>query len=348
MSRRAVFTKTYWREFRRDLKRSKKDKRARLGVMMRLAALFYFVGILWYYGGGVYRLHDSATYFTLGCGALVLAVIVAGRKISHWLDERQQIAEDLAATPDGVAERLQRLALGQLAMTERALSEVWLLKHEVPAGFEPRSRKIQIDKLRDAFLWEEIPTEVRAWMMRPDGEWPPERSAHVLLGAETLHSLLWALFLLPELRRLDQLAAPLKFAPIAKALRGKARGVRPTWDLRVARNQANELFVRCYAERVHRGLQDPDNEQQKAAIEDWMEGIAGGDVADAFAGDETIAELDEATLGQVGRSAARRLVILDLILNVMDGVECWPKLTTLVYGPLLPYEADEDEVVASS
>jgi hypothetical protein len=131
-------------------------------------------------------------------------------------------------------------------------------------------------------------------------------------------------------------------------LRGKARGVRPTWDLRVARNQANELFVRCYAERVHRGLQDPDNEQQKAAIEDWMEGIAGGDVADAFAGDETIAELDEATLGQVGRSAARRLVILDLILNVMDGVECWPKLTTLVYGPLLPYEADEDEVVASS
>jgi len=334
MARRDILTGQFWREFRRDLKRSKKDKRSRMGLLFRTALLTYFVGVAWFYGSQVYGLHDTETYVILGLMLAVVLVAIGGRAVSNWLDERRVFAEDLAATPPNIAERLQRLALGELAMTARALSELWLSTHVLPAGYEARTRKIQIDKLREANVWDEMPSDARRWMMCPDGEWAAERSVAVLSRAETLHTLLWALFMVPALRRLDELAAPLAFASIAKALRGRARGVRPTWDLRIARNEANEFFIRCYAERVHRGLQTADDENQRKAIEDWMDGIAEGAIADAFAGDLTIAELDEASLDQVGRSAALRMVTLDAVLGLMDGRDEWERLTVLVYGSM--------------
>ncbi len=348
MSRRAILTKQYWREFRRDLKRSKKDKRARRGAFLRLAALAYFIWVLWFYGDAVYSVHDSGTYAILGGMATIIVVVLVGRKVSHLLDERRQFREDLAATPSGTAERLQRLALGELAITERALSELWLSRYTLPEGFEVRTRRIQIDKLREARVWDEMPSDARQWMMRPDGDWTIAISLATLSGAESLHTLLWALFLIQELRSLDELAKPLPFAVIAKTLRRTARGVRPTWDLRVARNDAHIFFTRCYAEHIHRGTTKADDENQQAAITEWMTGINEGNIADSFAGDLTIAELDATSLDQVGRSSARRMVTLDAVLQLMDGVDAWSRLTELVYGSFVGEETSTEEPEAAS
>ena len=343
MTRRSFFTLQFWREYRRDVLRSGRDARARKSLLLRSALLVYFLGVLWWYGSAVYRTHDAATYVLLGVLLLVAAGILVARSIAHRLDDRRRVKADLADTPPGVAQGLQDLAYGALALTERAVSELWLSRHTLPEGYEPAARRIQIDALRKSGTWDTMPSAARQWMMRPDGEWPLQIVGDVLAGAEILHTMLWVLYLAPELRALDSLVKPISLSKTAVALREPARGVRPLWDMRVQRNAAQQYFVRCFAEGVHRGSATARDEEQRIALDEWASGFHKGESPDVFAGDKTISESDAETLEMVRRSAACRTVVLDGAMALMDGCDAWETLTRLVYRPLIEAQTADPE-----
>ena len=338
MTRRSLFTRQFWREYRRDVFRFAKDPRARKDVLLRTASLLYFAAVLLWYGSAVVRTHDTATYVLLSGLLLLAAVALAGRKIALMLEERRSLAQDLAATPAEVAQGLQDLAYGALAVAERAVSELWLSRHTIPEGFEPAARRIQIEALRKTGTWNTMPAAARHWMMRPDGGWPPATVADVLAGAEILHSLLWVLYLTPELRPVEGLSAPISLKETAAALRKPVRGVRPTWDLRVERNKAQTYFQRCFAEGVYRGTVSVQDEEQRAAMNEWAVGFQDGSVADAWAGNDPIHASDVDTLAMVHRSSACRILTLEGATALMEGLDHWPAMTRLVYRPLLDEE----------
>src|SRR6185312_10170886 len=195
-----ILTREFWRSYVLDARRLRRDKHARR----------YFAAIL-------YSLHDAATAIVLGIILAIIFAILGGVRWSHHRESRRQLLADIASAPPGVAERLQRMAHSLTAANERALSEAWLAKHVLPEGFVATTRRVKIDALKEQGARDELPIKVRDWMMRPDGEWPAERAAGVLLSAETLHTLLWAIGLLPRLRRLDRMVDPLPFDKLAKA-----------------------------------------------------------------------------------------------------------------------------------
>jgi hypothetical protein len=349
MTRRSLFTRQFWREYRRELYRARRDGRARNGLFLRTGLLLYTVGVLCWYGFGVYSTHDNATYLLLSIMVGMMLVVLAVRYIAHKLDERRCLAENLAATPPGIAGNLRDLAYGALAVTERALSELWLANNTVPEGFEPIGRRIQIEALRKTGTWTTMPAAAREWMMRPDGSWALQTVADVLSRAESLHTLLWALYLTKELRPLEGLLGPVSIQKIAKALQQPLRGVRPTWDLRVAKNRAQEYFVRVLAECVHRGTVSVSDTQRREQLGAWAEGFHGKDAPDLYAGNNTISELDNDDVDRLHRSAAHRVVTLEGCLALMDGEDVWLNFMHFIYQPLLrDTQTPADEEAAKS
>jgi hypothetical protein len=341
MARQAIFTRAFWKAFWLDLRRARKHRQARKAVGARILLLLFFVAYVGYYVAILHSLHDPATEAVVACLIVLILGIFAAVRYSQWREAQAQLRRDIADAPAEIAQRLQRYAHALTALNERALSELYLSKYALPEGFVVETRRVKIDALRAAGAWEIVPTEVRVWMMRPDGDWPVNISLHLLSGAETLHTLLWALALLPSLRPLDELLQPLNFGKLANALRKPSIGVLPTWELRVARNQADNFFSRCYAEKIFRGTSEAHNEEQKKAIEEWLEAIHEQRQPEAFVGATSVGELDGNKLSDVGRASALRMLTLARVMDLLDGKPAWDELCNMIFQPLLIEHADE-------
>jgi hypothetical protein len=335
MKRRAIFTRTFWLDCALDARRFGRDKRARRSFVFRNLAVIYCIAVLSYYWAIVHSLHDPGTEIALAVILAIIGGIIGAVRWSQYRESRRQLAVDIASAPPHVTAHLQRLTHGLAAVSERALGELWLKKNTLPEGHSVLTRRIQIDALKARGVWDDLPAEVRDWMIRPDGSWPDLQIASVLASAETLNTLLWTLGLARELRPVNSLVEPLRFDRLAKALKKPAPGVRPTWDLRVARNDAQQYFIRCYAENIHRGVTIAKTDEQREAVEEWIKGIQSGDHPDALAGSETIGEIEASTLDLVGRSAARRVQALSLVMELLDGEDRWINLTNAVYSSFI-------------
>ena len=332
MVRSSLFTRQFWRDYLVDARRFSRDKRARKNILARTLLVLGLLAYLGYYVALLGSLHDPVSVLGIGVGLLGIVVVVGATRISQRREARRQLAADIASAPTETTVRLQHLAHGTAAITERALGELWLQSNTVAEEQTVTTRQIQIQALKRAGVWEVLPLPVRSWTIRPDGSWSPGVTAAVLSRAEFLHTLLWILGLAQTLRSLETMGKPLNFRQLARALKLPAPGIRPTWDMRIERNRANEYFVRCYAERIHRGDLEADDQEQKRAVETWMGEIDSGEIPDALAGVATIGELDTSHLHQVGLSAACRLRALTLVMELLDGVDVWTDLEVMAYG----------------
>jgi len=337
----------YWKQFRIDLLRARRDPRARKSLLLRVAFLAYVIGVLTYYGSYFYSFHDPATAIATGCIFVLILAVVAVVRFSQWRESRRQAALDIASAPVEITARVQHLAYGLAAVIERALGERWLKTNTVPEGATIISRSIQIETLRKHGVWDEMPSAARIAMMEPDGSWSDARIRYVVSTGEKLNSLLWALALQPSLRPVEELLNTLSMKKLAVALQKPAAGIRPTWDLRLARNRAFDYFWRCYAERIHRGDLAPVDEAQAAAVANWMSGIADHAQQDYLAGASTIGELDIDAVRQAGSSSVQRAIILDHIMKILDGKYNWTEITDLIYAPLLPEREAETPIPES-
>jgi hypothetical protein len=348
MSPQTIFRREYWKQFRIDLLRSRRDSRARKSLLLRIAFLIYCVAVLVYYYSLFHSLHDTESEVVMGFVLIVIFAIIAGVRFSQWRESQQQAAADIASVPAETTARVQHLAYGMAAVMERALGERWLQTHTVPEGATVVSRNIQIETLRKHGVWDEMPSAARIAMMEPDGSWPVARINYILSTGEKLNTLLWALALQPTLRPVEDLLSTLSMKKLAVALQKPAPGLRPTWDIRPVRNRAFDYFWRCYAEGVHRGDLAPVDETQANAVENWMSDIASHPQQDYLAGASTIRELPTDVVRQAGSSSVQRAVVLNHIMNILDGQDDWGELTNLIYAPLLPTQDADPAPSASS
>jgi hypothetical protein len=348
MQYRNVLKRYFWRGLRIDAQRARKDPRARKSLMLRFIFLIYLVAVGCYYGGMFYSLHDPVTAISMAALLLAVVGVIVAVRISQWREEKNQLATDIASVSVQTTAHVQRLAHGLAAVTERALGEVWLTRNKVPEGHTVVTRRITIDALRAHDVWDEMPTDARAWMMSPDGSWPQERVARVLQSAETLNTMLWALALLPVLRRSDEFLGQLSFQKLARALKKPAPGVRPTWDLRVERNPAWDYFWRCYTEAVYRGNLEAFNDEQHQAIKVAMAEIEEEPQGDILVGASTVHELETDGLFQVLNSARMRANTLNFLMNAVDGDVNWEEFTGHVYNSLMESKDSPTEIEAVS
>jgi hypothetical protein len=341
MARQHIFTRQYWRDFRIDFQRADKDPRARNRLWLRCVFLIYLMAVVTYYSIFFSSFHDLPTAVGVG---VVTVVILGGMRAAAWSEDRaarRQNLADIAAVPVETTARVQRLAHGLAAITERALSEAWLRHNQVPEGHSPVMRRISLEALRKHGAWDDMPADARDWMIRPDGAWPSERNVAVLLRAETLNTLLWALALTDTLRPVEDFLKTLSLKELARAMQKPAPGIRPTWDMRLERDRAYAYFNRCYAEGVHRGVIAAQSEEQRLFVERWINEIAETPGGDYLAGAATIGELNNDKLQQVVMSAISRATTLRLLMSAVDGQDVWEELYGHVYGALLqPFAAE--------
>lgn len=344
MQRLNIFTRQYWRDFRIDIQRADRDPRARKKLLLRVFLLIYLVGVICYYSEFFYSFHDLPTAIGIGVVTVLFYGAIAAAAWSERRAARRQTLADISSVPTETTAHVQRLAHGLAAITERALSEAWLSHNVVPEGHSPVMRRISIDALRKHGAWDDMPVEARDWMMRPDGTWPTERIAQVMMRAETLNTLLWALALIKTLRPVEDFLQTLSLKSLAAALQKPAPGIRPTWDMRIERNLAFAYFNRCYAEGIHCGEFASDNEEQRKAVERWMKEIAEQPEGDYLAGAATVGELDAGRLYQGAMSAVGRANTLRLLMEILDGEDVWAELEEQVYGGLLPTRVAPDDL----
>jgi hypothetical protein len=330
-----IFRREYWRQFRIDLLRFRRDSRARKSLLLRIAFLTYCFGVLVYYYSLFHSLHDPESEAVMGFVLIVIFAIIASVRFSQWRESQRQAAADIASVPADTTAKVQYLAYGLASVIERALGERWLQTNTVPEGATVISRSIQIETLRKHGVWDEMPSTARIAMMEPDGSWSISRINSILSTGEKLNSLLWALALQSSLRPVEELLDTLSMKKLAMALQKPAPGLRPTWDLRLVRNRAFDYFWRCYAELIHRGDLAPVDQAQADAVANWMSEIASRSQRDYLAGASTIGELDTDAVRQAGSSSVQRAVILNHIMNILDGKDDWSELNDLIYAPLL-------------
>jgi hypothetical protein len=335
MQRVPIYKRQFWRDFRVDILRAPKDPRARKSLVIRLALLIYFVAVLSYYGVTFYSFHDPSTAVALGIVLVIILAIIVANKYSQRREARKQLVADFASAPAQTRDRVQRLAHGLAAVIERAHGELWLAHNIVPNGHVVVTRRITIDSLQQFGVWDEMPSTAREWMMRPDGAWPADRIIRVLATGELLNSLLWALGLQDSLRPAEELLTPLSMKRLALILKKPAPGIRPSWDIRLERNRAFDYFWRCYAERVHRREIHPQNEEQAAAMQAWMDEISAEPHVDFLLGAATVRELGGQAVQQATVSSGYRGRALALLMNLLDGEDVWEEVTDLVYGCLV-------------
>lgn len=338
MQPQPIFGRAFWKQFRIELVRFRRDPRARKSVVRRIWLIVILTGWIFYEAALVHSLHDPAT--EVGMLALLFAIlgVMGAVRFSQWRESQRQLATDIASVPKETTAHVQRHAYGLAAMIERALGERWLKSNVVPDGHMVITRSIQIEALRKHGVWDEMPVSARTAMMEPDGAWTEDRIRSVLVTGEKLNSLLWALSLQSSLRPVEELLTVLSMKNLSQALQSAAPGIRPPWDIRPERNRAYEYFWRCYAERVHRGDLSAESESQATAVAAWIKEIDSNPQGDYLAGASTIGEIDIHAVRTAGSHSIQRAIILDRLMDLLDGKDVWGELTEFVYGPLLERE----------
>lgn len=312
---RLLFSKRYWRhillgstwyEAWLNLRRIHKDRRARRHLFRLLLLVFYPLFLVLY------------ILFVLASGAfpMVAVFLVLAIPVVWWIRQRAKRDAPLHITPQSdpipppppltpeaeasLREYLARLAILHAVLLDRAGSESFLRNQELPPGVEIVSRRTHIDLLRDINLWDDLAPSEREAIMMPDGHWEPERIHQINFGMETLRLLRWILridFFLPAVGRQPKgdyaLAHDLVNAP-KKAL--QAKQIIPLDTLQLALNAAEQYYLRCLAETIHRGYTEPANDEIKQWASNAVASVQGKQEEDLTLGVKIISEADQSEL----------------------------------------------------
>jgi len=318
-----IFSSSFWRSYWVALRRSRRDRRDLKNVVRFTAALLLFVG---YYGYviGSFAQHGAGSILLLFLSVFTLALFL--RWISNRRDEKAAEREDLANVNIGLRNRLAEDGFVLATLLTRASSEAMLKQKELPPGVEVITRRAQIEKLKSLRKWDTLPGAVRRLLLLPDGHWSQEQIQSTYPCFEILRCLRWTLYIddsltsLTYLPKMNYETAQSIFENPQPILDGTR--LRPTWDIRVERNQADAFFSRCLAEAIGRGLISASSDETKTWAYDVSETARQPEVRDLLAGINTIAEIDDSTVRYLGALSLQRFrclqVLLDLQLEACD------------------------------
>ena len=220
-----------------------------------------------------------------------------------------------------------RLYFGEVAllyavMVDRAGSERFLKEKVLPEGMEVTSRRIHLEWLKSARVWERMMPLDREVMMMADGHWEWDLIHRVGLAMEPLRLLRWILridFYLPvvgqQLKGDFALAHELVMLP-QKTLEGKEM---IDWaGMETGRDAARSFFQRCLAEAISRGYYDPENQAATQWGNEISKAMSGQQELDLVLGDKLVSEASREELLWAISISERRQTFLSWAMTLLE------------------------------
>jgi hypothetical protein len=310
---RKAFWTTYWVA----LRRSRKDKRARL-IAFRISVLFLLITanvLLWLLplrsDGGIWL-------FAFNGSVLGLAIIMRLLLLRSNRRRAEMLSFSLTApggrTPqrtsdvsENVRAYFEERALMIGSLVSRAASEIFIRHKELAPGLTVITRQQQNALLRQAGLWDKLEPSEFALAAAADGQWTEEQT-DIVAWCEQLRVLRWVL-------RIDAELIPLAHFPkvefaLARGLLGektpfqKNKPILTSADVLVERETALAYTARIIAELRARlpGAGDPDPKEWAVELRKQSLGAS----TDYLAGTQTIGDLDDDSLRLLGMTASAR------------------------------------------
>jgi hypothetical protein len=320
-----MLRKTTWSEAQASLRRAHKDKRARKHLfalaLMILAPALCIAYLVW----------------LIGTGAIVFVPFVIP---VIWLIRRSHRQQDTAALriapgPAPVRRELSSHeraairahfashALVYAVFADRAASETFLKQNTVPEGNEIISRRLHLDLLKRIGAWEKLSQADRDVMIDADGNWDWQRINQTTFAIEPLRLLRWILridFYLPligQQMRIDyKIANELVHDP-DRVL--KSDGLASVSMLETGRESARHFLLRCTAELINRGLEEPKTDEIKEWASRATATLSGNQNEDLLLEGSLVSEASEKQIRWARALARARSEFLGWAIGVLEG-----------------------------
>lgn len=313
------FRKDAWRALWVALRRSPRDKKARLQLIRLVLSLILFGLGLTYY---VFLFHGYSLSFGRTGDAVMAVLLIAivaliiVPPITDRIEKRAQERASPSVSPE-LKKALFREACLLATLLERLSSEKYLEK-EIPPEINIITRRVLLDRLSTLGLREGLEPWLLDLLLAPDGHWTVEQKQRARHAWECLYVFRWALGLdqLPELTSVPKYR--LAGAQSLFAIQCPEKlFVLPSWDLRPARNVAGTFFHRCWAELLARRQVSADDDSQiERALEFRAQIQEEGYTGDYLIGARTVTELKTDLLFFITMRAYYRWQLLSLLVSV--------------------------------
>ena len=322
MALRGLFKKETWTLLWILVRRAPRDRRARIALLrILLAGLVILAGLIYY--GVLIRvlLFDSF--------GLILALALFGGAMffffaRKWTERYDLIRLNKSLTPavdvevSGAVFRETSLlaALLRRSGSERAMEQ------GVAPGVEVITRRVILEELRGHNLLSDLDAQIRDPLLAPDGSWSEEQKRSTRSCWELLVVLRWALGFDKSLRSISlppdyrsEMASEITKTPNLGKLR-----MLPPWEMRIERDRAANLFVRCQVELAARDeWTEVTPEAQQDAKRIKAEIDTSPDQRDFLMGVNTVSELDLPSLWGCTIRSYRRQQMLRILIEVSGG-----------------------------
>lgn len=327
-----LFKKSYWRQLTLSstwyeaglsLRRVHKDRRAR--KYLRTLAFLLVIPVLCL----VYLV------WLLRTGAVFLVPFLI--PVIWWIRRQNRLNQPVHVTPQPEAPRLVEMTaeqrdrfctwLGELGlfyavMLDRAGSELFLQRKELPPNIEIVSRRTHIDLLRRTGIWDKLSPADRDAVIIADGHWEQPMIQRVTLAMEPFRLIRWLLrvdFYLPvvgkQVRGDFGLAHEIVLAP--EKLLAAHEFIRPE-GLEIAVRSARDYFYRCFAESLHRGYRTPRNEDAAKWAADVATRFSGRQHDDLTIGTKLVSEADQDEILWTTAQSHTRMTFLTCITSLVN------------------------------
>jgi hypothetical protein len=304
---------TFWRFYWISLRRSPRDKRARvLALQITVFLLFVLIYVLFWLlplrsPGGIYLF---GFYIVIFGSALITRLLIsrsnrnANEVLSFSLTgSHRRTPEGTTYVSEAVRHYLAERTLILGSLMARAASEIYIQGLSLDAGEDVISRQIQNAFLRQAGLWEKLEPVERTLVIAADGQWTTEQRNQVATWSEQLRLLRWVLGLDAELVPLAH-SPKVDFTLSRGLLRQRlvtvqSRRMLKPWDVRVERDIALTYTARIIAELNSRGVLTTDGD-----VGNWA-----GELRDIFLGESNDLLVGVRTVGELSNDALRLLCV---------------------------------------
>jgi hypothetical protein len=318
----AWFKKDAWRAIWIALRRAPRDKKARTNLIRLLISLILFglwltFNVVWLHGywSSFGRPGDIfLAVFAIWVIALLVIPIIGDR-----MEKRAQERTSPSVSPELKTTFFRETCLLAILL-ERLSSEAYLEK-EIPPEITIVTRRVLLDRLNSLGIREGLEPWLLDLLLAPDGHWTAEQKQRALPVWECLTVFRWALGLdqLPDLTSVPEYRVE-HCRSLFKVKRPEQLFALPSWDLRPARNAAENFFWRCWAELIARQeVSANDDSQIERALEFRSQIQEEGYTGDYVIGARTVTELKTDLLFFLASRAYRRWQFLSLLVNVATG-----------------------------
>ena len=207
-------------------------------------------------------------------------------------------------------------------LLDRAGSETYLKRKEVPEGLEVASRRVHLALLQEHGLWDRMQPPDRLAMMMADGHWEWKQINEATHALEPLRLLRWILridFYLPEIGK--QLHSDFGIAHELVTTPGKlcdGTGLIDWPAMVLGRDVARQYYYRCMAEAIHRRRIEPANEEASAWAQGVSESLRGQQHTDLVLGTELVSEAGDDLLVRATVLSEQRMNFLGWAMKIYE------------------------------